>query len=150
MVDVVRHILCLTTSTDYMSNNLPRMKNQRLPVQCWIFLHELYYDAPIHEHQVVYINICYPFTHSIATYYSLLLTSGHWVCSILRTHTLYVSLLTALCIAQTCCILTHSGWVPECTWAPADQRHEISVAGLMMCMYITFPYVNVWMCVVIF
>jgi len=24
--------LCLTTSTNYMSNNLPRMKNQRLPV----------------------------------------------------------------------------------------------------------------------
>jgi hypothetical protein len=25
--------LCLTTSTSYTSNNLPRMKNQRLPVQ---------------------------------------------------------------------------------------------------------------------
>ena len=25
--------VCLTTSTNYMSNNLPRMKNQRLPVQ---------------------------------------------------------------------------------------------------------------------
>jgi len=25
--------LCLTTSTNYTSNNLPRMKNQRLPVQ---------------------------------------------------------------------------------------------------------------------
>ena len=26
-------LLCLTTSTNYTSNNLPRMKNQRLPVQ---------------------------------------------------------------------------------------------------------------------
>jgi hypothetical protein len=26
-------VLCLTTSTNYTSNNLPRMKNQRLPVQ---------------------------------------------------------------------------------------------------------------------
>jgi hypothetical protein len=25
--------VCLTTSTNYTSNNLPRMKNQRLPVQ---------------------------------------------------------------------------------------------------------------------
>jgi hypothetical protein len=25
--------LCLTTSTNYTSNNLPRMKDQRLPVQ---------------------------------------------------------------------------------------------------------------------
>jgi len=25
--------LCLTTSTNYMSNDLPRMKNQRLPVK---------------------------------------------------------------------------------------------------------------------
>jgi len=25
--------LCLTTSTSYTSNNLPRMKNQRLPMQ---------------------------------------------------------------------------------------------------------------------
>ena len=25
--------LCLTTSTNYTSNNLPHMKNQRLPVQ---------------------------------------------------------------------------------------------------------------------
>jgi hypothetical protein len=25
--------LCLTMSTNYMSNNLPRMKNQRLPMQ---------------------------------------------------------------------------------------------------------------------
>jgi len=33
LVDVVRHILYLTTSTNYTSNNLPRMKNQRLPVQ---------------------------------------------------------------------------------------------------------------------
>jgi len=30
-VDVFR--LCLTTSTNYTSINLPRMKNQRLPVQ---------------------------------------------------------------------------------------------------------------------
>jgi len=27
--------LCLTTSTSYTSNNLPRMKNQRLLVQFW-------------------------------------------------------------------------------------------------------------------
>jgi len=27
------HILRLTTSTNYTSNNIPRMKNQRLPVQ---------------------------------------------------------------------------------------------------------------------
>jgi len=27
LVDVVRHILCLTTSTNYMSNSLPCMKN---------------------------------------------------------------------------------------------------------------------------
>jgi hypothetical protein len=26
-------VLCLTTSTNHMSNNLPHMKNQRLPVQ---------------------------------------------------------------------------------------------------------------------
>jgi hypothetical protein len=26
-------VVCLTTSTNYTSNNLPRMKNQRLPVQ---------------------------------------------------------------------------------------------------------------------
>jgi len=32
-VDVVRHIMCLTMSTNYTPNNLPRMKNQRLPVQ---------------------------------------------------------------------------------------------------------------------
>jgi hypothetical protein len=30
---VVRHSMRLTTSTNYTSNNLPRMKNQRLPVQ---------------------------------------------------------------------------------------------------------------------
>jgi len=30
--DIIHHILCLTTSTNYTSNNLPRMKNQRLPV----------------------------------------------------------------------------------------------------------------------
>jgi hypothetical protein len=27
------HSMCLTTSSSYTSNNLPRMKNQRLPVQ---------------------------------------------------------------------------------------------------------------------
>ena len=32
LVDFVRHILCLTKSTNYTSNNLPRMKNQRLLV----------------------------------------------------------------------------------------------------------------------
>jgi len=33
LVDVVRHSMCLTTSTNYTSINLPRMKNRRLPVQ---------------------------------------------------------------------------------------------------------------------
>jgi len=33
IVDVVKHRMCLTTSTNYTSNNLPRMKNQRVPVQ---------------------------------------------------------------------------------------------------------------------
>jgi hypothetical protein len=35
LVDVVRHSLwlCLTTSTNYTSNNLLRIKNQRLTVQ---------------------------------------------------------------------------------------------------------------------
>ena len=32
VVDDVRHSMCLT-STNYTSNNLPRVKNQRLPVQ---------------------------------------------------------------------------------------------------------------------
>ena len=31
--DNVQHGMCLTTSTNYTSNNLPLMKNQRLPVQ---------------------------------------------------------------------------------------------------------------------
>jgi len=61
-------------------------------------------------------------------------------------HTIYVSLHTAPCLPQTQCTLTLSGWVPECTWAPAGQGHEISVACLVMCMYVSFPYVNVWMC----
>ena len=30
---VVRPSMCLTMSTNYTSNNLPRVKNQRLPVQ---------------------------------------------------------------------------------------------------------------------
>jgi len=30
---VVRHSMSLTTSTNHTSNNLPRMKTQRLPVQ---------------------------------------------------------------------------------------------------------------------
>jgi hypothetical protein len=84
-----------------------------------------------------------------STYYSLIWTSGPWVCSTLCTQTLYVSLHTALCLTQTQCMSTRSGWVPECTWAPADQEHEISVACLMMYMYVTFPCVNVWMCVLI-
>jgi len=34
LLGVVRHsISCLTSSTNYTSNNLPRMKNQRLAVQ---------------------------------------------------------------------------------------------------------------------
>jgi len=31
-------VLCLTTSTNYRSNNLPRIKNQRLPVQFWLLM----------------------------------------------------------------------------------------------------------------
>jgi hypothetical protein len=33
LLDVVRHSVCLTTSINYTSNNLLRMKNQRLLVQ---------------------------------------------------------------------------------------------------------------------
>jgi hypothetical protein len=33
VVDGCSQALCLTNSTNYMSNNLPRMKNQGLPVQ---------------------------------------------------------------------------------------------------------------------
>jgi predicted house-cleaning noncanonical NTP pyrophosphatase (MazG superfamily) len=33
VMDIVRHILFLTMSNNYTSNNLLRMKNQRLPVQ---------------------------------------------------------------------------------------------------------------------
>ena len=31
-------VLCLTTSTNYTSNSLPRMENQRLPVQFWALM----------------------------------------------------------------------------------------------------------------
>jgi len=34
-VDVVRHSV---PDTNYTSNNLPRMKNQRLPVQFWVLM----------------------------------------------------------------------------------------------------------------
>ena len=85
----VRHTLCLTTSTIYMPNNLPRMKNQRLQysfmllmmagvspetcwalykygiikfwyivASCWIFLYEFYYNARIHEYQVLQHALC--------------------------------------------------------------------------------------------